>query len=278
MENTVLQSETLSAVFMPRRGGKLASLVYRPAGMQMLAQPPGAYPPLRAGMPFGEGDASGFDDVFPSMGEAGKEGEWPPVPDHGMIWTSPMEASYTEGGLLLHLWADGWDYRKTARLDEDTLRLRWEIRNDASAARPFCWVCHCLWQLDQDTVFLYPPSGREARDVLKPGAPSCDVIPSPPPDGSMAKFYFSRPLQTGQCGCIWPTRGVNMSMRWDAAELPYLGFWITNGGWRGDRNFAFEPGLSYYDTLSESSASGTLRTAGPGETVSFELMITLGKT
>ena len=276
MESIALQSETLSALFLPRRGGKLASLIWLPTGTQMLAQPRGAYPPLRAGMPFEEGDASGFDDVFPSMGEAGVEGLWPPVPDHGMIWTRAMEASRADEGLLFHLRADEWDYRKIARLEGDTLHLRWEICNEASADRPFCWVCHCLWQLDKDTVFLYPPSGREARDVLKPGAPPCGVITSPPPEGSMAKFCFSRPLQEGQCGSVWPARGVKMSMRWDGRELPYLGFWITNGGWRGDRNFAFEPGLSYYDTMSESRASGTLRRAGPGETVSFGLKITLG--
>ena len=64
-----LTEDAMTLRLLPERGGKAASLQWR--GVELLAQPRGeAYPPLRPDMPFHEGDASGFDDVFPSMGGA----------------------------------------------------------------------------------------------------------------------------------------------------------------------------------------------------------------
>ena len=118
----------------------------------------------------------------------------------------------------------------------------------------------------------------EAADVLAPGEPSRPPVTSPVPDGGMAKTYFRRPVPEGRCGCVWPSRGLEMTMLWDSEKLPYLGFWITNGLWRGDRNFAFEPGSSYYDTLSRALESGTLRTLAPEESFTFSIRITVKET
>ncbi len=62
-------------------------------------------------------------------------------------------------------------------------------------------------------------------------------------------------------------------MRYDAQALPYLGFWITNGGYRGERNFAFEPATGYYDTVNCARGRGRLKTLAPGEKLCFSLML-----
>ena len=230
-------------------------------------------------MAFEDGDASGFDDVFPSMGEPARDGLWPEMPDHGLIWTLPMrEERFSGGAASFSGRTEDWFYRKTVRLEGDSVLLEWRIANLSARPRPFVWVCHCLWQLDADTVFRYPPDAGEAADVLAPGEPSRPPVTSPVPDGGMAKTYFRRPVPEGRCGCVWPSRGLEMTMSWDSEKLPYLGFWITNGLWRGDRNFAFEPGSSYYDTLSRALESGTLRILAPEESFTFSIRITVKET
>ena len=271
MESRILKNRFLSVTVLPERGGKLASLQYVPTGTELLAQPPCGFPALRPGMPFEEGDASGFDDVFPSMGEKACMGRWEEVPDHGMVWTMPMQCCGEGKNLSLQFCAEGWDYRKTVRLDGRSLILSWTIRNVSDRAMPYTWVCHCLWQLDDDMRFFYPDA--DMVDVMDPEEKKCDAVLQPTRDGSMAKTYTAGRIHEGRCGCMWPRRTLKMTMEWDAEKLPYLGFWITNGGWRGDRNFAFEPCLSFYDSLARSDASGTLRVMRAGEAAEFEIRI-----
>ena len=50
---------------------------------------------------------------------------------------------------------------------------------------------------------------------------------------------------------------------------------MTNGGYRGEANFAFEPASGYFDTLSRASESGTLTVIRPGEQHVYEIEIEL---
>ena len=146
MDMIRLDSEALSVTILPERGGKLASIRHAATGSELLAQPPHGYPPLRPGMPFEQGDASGFDDVFPSMGEDALEGRWREVPDHGIVWTHPMEETSAPEGWRAFRFCEGeWDYRKMIWLRGDTIDLRWEIVNRRNAEAACGWVCHCLW-------------------------------------------------------------------------------------------------------------------------------------
>ena len=271
MESRILENRFLRVAVLPERGGKLTSFRHIPSETELLAQPPCGLPELRPGMLFEEGDAAGFDDVFPSMGEKASAGRWEAVPDHGMVWTMSMQVSREGENLRQQFCARGWDYLKTVRLDGSSLILSWRIRNVSDRAMPYTWVCHCLWQLDEDMRFFGPDTG--VVDVMDPKERPCASILQPIGEGSMAKTYTAKPVHEGWCGCVWPRRALRMTMEWDAAKLPYLGFWITNGGWRGDRNFAFEPCVSFYDTLARSSASGTLRIMKPGESTEFGIRI-----
>ena len=101
MKETIvtLENETHRARIYLNRGAKTGSFMLKSTGFELLAQPKDArYPPLRPGMPFSEGDASGFDDVFPSMGEeiVILDGQERSMPDQGEIWTLPMRAEISE--------------------------------------------------------------------------------------------------------------------------------------------------------------------------------------
>lgn len=135
-----LENSDCRAIVMPRRGGKIASLVYKPADFEALAQSRGVYPPLSPGLPFCNGDASGFDDCFPTVSrESVSVGSNNVVyPDHGEIWTAPFEYEHMADGL--HLRTAGrllpYSYEKTARLTEAGFAIDYSIRNTGTVEFP----------------------------------------------------------------------------------------------------------------------------------------------
>ena len=273
-EATVLENDALRVIVMPQRGGKIASVVHKASGFEALHQP-AAYPALVPGMPFDQGDASGFDDVFPSMGEA-------EMPDHGEIWTSAMQPETEGGALRLHCDGQGrpYTYTKWVELQDAAVICRYEIVNASQQELPCVWVCHCLMRLEDGMRFVFPPECSVAENVMSGSVLGTagtmhpvNGLKMPPPDGTAAKFYMADSVKTGVCSAVYPQSGRTVTMRYDAQALPYLGFWITNGGYRGERNFAFEPATGYYDTVDCARARGRLKTLAPGEKLSFSLML-----
>lgn len=240
-------------------------------------------------MPFSEGDASGFDDVFPSMG--GEEIRWGgktlPMPDHGEVWTLPMEAAEEKNTLIQTLRGRLLPYRYEKRiwLDGDTVRYAISISNESPYPFPCAWVCHCLMNLEEGAVFSLPWEGQLACNVLDDTAlgkmgqlhahgAAYDFDHQPIP-GSAIKYYLSQPVQKGLCAVNYPRSGVRAELSFEPEELPYLGFWITTGGYRGHCNFAFEPATCYYDTIGRSQEQGRSAVIEPGQTLRIHLGIRL---
>ncbi|MGN0972704.1 MAG: hypothetical protein ACI4OY_12165 [Aristaeellaceae bacterium] len=291
-EALCLESEALSIRILPGRGGKIASIYSKQEQFELLYQPLHGYPPLRAGMPFSAGDASGFDDVFPSMGETyrGALAEQPlTLPDHGEIWTYAMAVeSASRHAATLHATGTAlpYAYRKQIRLDGRTLKLQMHIRNTGHRPLPLVWVCHCLMRLEEDTWFAFPQECR--RIVCLPGCtwPSASALDADiddpayrfhhaPPEGRAMKFYFRDPVVSGQCAAHYPASGMRADMRFDTDCLPWLGFWITTGGYRGEKNFAFEPASAWYDTWTEAERQRRLPLIAPGGEARIGLDISL---
>ena len=281
-----LTSDSLSVLIYPERGGKLASIRDRHSLFELLYQPRRNYPPLRPGMPFSEGDASGFDDVFPSMGET-----WHPsfqdagiqLPDHGEIWTARMTVDAVCGDRVrMHTFGKAFPYRydKEILLRENRVLEKITVTNQGAAAFPALWVCHCLLKMEPESRFEFPERSERIECSPRCPWPPAGEIPGMlsdlqpmPPEGSMMKFYFRDPVKKGECAVIYPRAGMRAVMRFSPEQLPYLGFWITNGGYRGEVNFAFEPASGYFDTLQKAAETGVLPMLQPGESKTYEIEI-----
>ena len=48
----------------------------------------------------------------------------------------------------------------------------------------------------------------------------------------MVKYYVDQKVKTGFCGYRYPSQGLRCTFRYDPEKLPYLGLWITAGGFR----------------------------------------------
>ena len=77
---------------------------------------------------------------------------------------------------------------------------------------------------------------------------------------------------TGQMGRPGSSYG---HIEWDNNVLPYLGFWITAGGFRGDYNCAWEPSSGYYDSVSRALRNNAVWELLPQEEKQFDITITV---
>lgn len=68
----------------------------------------------------------------------------------------------------------------------------------------------------------------------------------------MKNFIYAERVSEGKCGIDYRGKDVQADIEWDNNVLPYLGFWITAGGFRGDYNCAWEPSSGYYDSVSRA--------------------------
>lgn len=91
----------------------------------------------------------------------------------------------------------------------------------------------------------------------------------PASSNTMQKFYVEGCVGEGLAGYDYPDENVSLRFSYDAAILPYLGFWITTGAFRGDCNCALEPTNGFYDKISVARDLGCLKTIAPGDTLAF---------
>lgn len=286
MNRITLENDLLTVTVLPERGGKLASIRHRPTGFELLAQPPCGYPPLEPGMPFHLGDASGFDDVFPSMGPETSDGI--ELPDHGQIWSAPMSAELSDERVILRRESirPVYSYEKQVWLEDDAVRLRWRIHNPAAHSLQAVWICHCLMRDEEGLRFEFPPDAREAVNLIPGSALGAlgqahrtdgadyDFSRPPQPD-SAVKFRFRHPIREGRCAAVYSQSGLRAELEFDPVALPALSFWMTTGAYRGDRNFAFEPATAHCDTLEEGRRNGCRTEIPAKETLSLQMSIRL---
>lgn len=294
-----LENKTLCAVFLPRQGGKVASLRLRHSNFELLFQnPKPAFGTPCTGSAFHEFEACGMDDAFPCIGAGPVTvgGQTVAYPDHGEIWSAAFEATPLADGLRLtyHSPLLGYLYEKTFSLKGETLHCAYRIENRSANPFLYLWALHCLVRYEPDMRLVFPTGTRAVENVTasaRLGAPGT-LYPFPSaalPDGSvydfasvppaqphtMEKYYVHGRVTEGRCGYRYPSQGVAADILYDKAALPYLGFWVTAGAFRGDYNCALEPATGYYDSIATARKNDACSVLEPGAAVSFELAIRL---
>ena len=97
------------------------------------------------------------------------------------------------------------------------------------------------------------------------------------PGRDMVKYYAAGAVQKGYCGYDYPETNTSVRILYDEKKLPYLGCWITEGGYRGDKNCALEPCTGYYDSISTAQRlMGSAPVLCPGMALQFSVAIEAG--
>ena len=302
----ILENDKLAVHILPELGGKITSLYLKEKEFELAAPnrtgqyrlPGGVVQTGKKtdfGPDFSQYDASGLDDAFPNIdpGLVEWQGRKLYYPDHGEIWSHMMELQEIPEGIRLSYAsaAFGYAYEKRMELKDSSLSLHYRIENRGGGEFPFLWTFHGLMRYEEDMRLLLPTDFEYYRNVLSHPVLGEEgrVYPArndiydfsrvPAPESkSMVKYYGEGKSREGACGLWYPSRGVRCMLRYDAQALPYLGVWITAGGYRGDCNCALEPSTGFYDGISRARENGSLKVIKPGEIFSFTLEICLENT
>ena len=283
----ILQNSYISTVILPNHGGKAASLFYISKEFELLFQNPHKdFKKAVYGSDFSKFEACGFDDAFPTIDscEVPINGYSILYPDHGEIWSAVFDYVLDKKSVTLTYDSKILPYRYEKRfmLEQNSLYCNYKIQNTGKFEFPYLWAFHCLVNCEKDMRLIYPSGVTSITNVFNSKSLGkignkyhfsealCEL-----PKDPMNKFYITGKVQNGTCGYYYPKKDVTALIKFNPSSLPYLGFWCTNGGYRGDINCAFEPATGFYDSALSAYRNKTGSVLYPNETFSFRIVVTL---
>lgn len=292
-----LENETLRVIILPQMGGRIISLFHKEKSFEAAAQP--GREAGKSGVPASSYHfapyAYGMDDAFPNIDEEDIvwKGRKLHYPDHGEIWRTDCR-TYGCGREWAELTAVSpvfsYCYKKRLSLEGNSLRIHYRIENTGAEELPAIWTWHGLTRYEEDMEILLPEGAERFRNVLDGSILGEEGVIYPlqneiydftgvprAESHEMVKYYVESHITEGKCGFYYPSADLSCILRYDAEKLPYLGVWITAGGFQGDYNCALEPCNGFYDSIGKAAANKRLPVLAAGENMEFELNILLEK-
>lgn len=293
----IIESEALKVVILPNIGGKIASIYHKEKDFEVLFQnQEDTYKKAQLNSNFGEFDASGFDDCFPTIDEskvmvAGKEVMYP---DHGEVWSSTLNYTLLEEAALLTMSSEilPYQYSKEVKVQGEEVLLNYHIKNTGNFRFPDIWAMHCLVNCEEDMTINFPEDTKavenvhESKVLGKVGATYNYPIDTTANGTNFdfrrinsveakntEKYYVAHKAEAGSCSMYYPSKDLIFEIQYDSDKLPYLGFWVTEGGFRGDYNCALEPTNGYYDRIDIALNKEKCHYLEAGESLIFQIKI-----
>ena len=301
IEQVVLQSASLRLVFLPDLGGRLWSIFDLARGEEILWHHPTLAPhPVAPGAGYDDAFAGGWDELFPSDRAVNLDGI--SFPDHGEWWSQAWAWRVTEDPDALRLTLSGsglatsHDAVRVITLPREGAGFRWQtaITNTGDAAIPYIWRHHPALPVHPGARLELPAALVEAI-AEDPGAISAapfswpharladgaarDLSRLPAANCGEVWMLYATKLAEGYARLAWPgvdngvTHGI--AFTFDPAIVSAITTFATFGGWRDLQTIVPEVGVGYPADVREALATGTSGILGVGETVEYEVHVTV---
>ncbi len=294
---SILENDIISLVILPKIGGKIISLIYKEKGFELTGENYKDYYIIpNSHTHFSDADASGFDDAFPTINPckitySDREYKYT---DHGEIWRKELlvdKHSLTKTFIEMDFISDENPYRfyKSIELKKNQIKYKYKITNTSNKAFPCLFTLHNLVRYEEDMEIIYPRNAVNFINVnsaskslgstgeiyeLKNPAYDFNKVPGRN-SNSVEKYYVNGKIEEGYCGYCYPGQGVKAELIYDSQQLPYLGFWITTGGFRGDYNCALEPSNGFYDGVEMAKNNNSIYILEPDKPLEIEIVTRL---
>jgi len=303
-ENVLIQAGNCSVAFLPRLGGKIASI--RVGDNELLQAPLAPYGPRTRTMRFEEGDASGWDECLPSVSDCTVQTAAGPasVPDHGDLWRvewKQIAASATSASFRGECFSLPLALERAVTLAETAkgwkLSVAYKVTNTGSFPAPWSWCAHTSYAAETGDRVTLPESiktlrlegsgggrlGKGGDAVSWPVAAlvtggTTDLSVAQGPETGIGDKLFAGPLGANENWCVLerPKTGVRLKISFDPAATPYLGIWICHGGWPdrpGTKQscFALEPSTAPVDSLAKTGPWSLV--LAPGGSFSWPMVV-----
>ncbi len=304
-----LKNAFASMVVIPELGGKIVSLSSVATATEFLWQDrTRPYRTAVYGDAFGDYDASGFDECFPSIGEC----DYPTfpwqgsaVPDHGELWCVPWHYELA-GAATIYLHTYGvrfpYHFEKWITLAENETRytLRYRVTNLSRFDFAGLWSAHPLFAAEVDMRILLPGTPRMRLNHVIGDRIRGEILQEytwpwlPGPSGKPVdyrligtpdlhandKVFVDAPVE-GWCALYRPHSGEFVGLTFAPGEVPFIGVCVNHGGWpfTGARGFwvAIEPCTGWPDRLDQAVAQGTYATLRASMSMEWSIGLQLGR-
>jgi len=202
----------------------------------------------------------GIDECIPTIAPC-RSGEVE-FPDHGEAWMRTWELddqALDDCAIVTSLMLSTCPLRLVRRITVEDARVRidYTLQHLGFAPIPYAWALHPLFAMRQGDHLEIADAPAEGRvdSAMGLGGLEADgtcAWPSPLPNVELDTFALGREpacvklyLRTAPAGSfaiVNDRDGTTLRCRYGPPEvLPYLGVWITRGGWNGFHHFAIEP-------------------------------------
>ena len=283
-----VESDLLSATFLPDDGAKMASLIDLKTGRELLLTREGEeYRVLTEDGSYVDSECSAFDDMFPTIDPyTPKAGAYEGItyPDHGECCRLPHEASIEGDRLVLSARSRLFPvrYKKTVSVISDgAIEVDYEITNEGDSPFDFIWAGHIMLR-GEDGMRILSPFGEGAPRETVFATKGCtrEMMPVDaltgfePFSGVAYKFYYLDPMPEGCFGARY-ANGRELYFRFDEKKLPYLGIWFNNGEFQGIYNVAPEPCTAPFDAPDKAAQKGYFSQIPAKSTFSFCITVSV---
>jgi hypothetical protein len=228
----------------------------------------------RAGDDFARSTMIGWDECIPTIAPCAWNGR--DLPDHGEAWSAKWEVdepAFASGRLrtTMDLPVSRLRFARTLGLVKNQIIATYALTNLANEPQEFVWAMHPLLEIcPEDRLELTEETRKSLGD--EPWLRSLDLQDREP------RFVktFAGPLREGTAGIFNSRTKDRLTIHWQTAQNPFLGIWLTRGGWNGYHHLALEPTNARSDSLAEAvnetKAFGAL---APNETREWSVSIVL---
>ena len=279
-----VESGKIVAQFLPAVGSKMCSLVYKPLNLELLVQRPNPRYLLAPydGDYVGQGECSGFDEMFPSIDKCFYEGyPWrgTPIPDHGEVWSIEWDCVAENDRLHFATFGVRFPYKLEKWVSfhgDNVLHADYRVTNLSDFDLDFMWAAHPMFYLEEGAELRLPAGVQQVVTTLSftgnlgRYGDEFDWPIAQMPDGQMRdlrrirpktardaeKYFVKGKLPEGWCALTYPRSDLTLALSFPVETVPYLAILPNAGGWQDLYNIFLEPATAAFDRLDVARLRG----------------------
>jgi galactose mutarotase-like enzyme len=254
---------------IPQLGAKIVSLRNRHSGHEWMWRP---RPFMRLfrnkpEAPFETGPLIGADECIPTVSPCFWQHEL--IPDHGELWSIPWqidESLLAQNilGTCARFPVSPFTLQRQISLRRSEFVFDYKLISHSRQPQRFLWAFHPLLPITSDTVLDLHPAPSNVLVTAVTGlasitAGSLRPWPSPFPETCLERLQLGpqpayiklfADLSEHHRGCASIRQGrERLCFSFETAQVPFIGIWITRGGWNGYTHLSIEPTNAACDSL-----------------------------
>lgn len=284
-----LESDELIADVAPEVGGRIIRLIDKKSGYEFLWKNRALrLERLELGSPYDPNFYGGIDELIPSdIIETVGNAEYP---DHGELWTTPLQASVEGDALLLQGTFPNtgiqYERRMSLRNGASSLDIDYKISNPTPYDRHFLWKMHAALNIAENDEIDCPAKTGRVIDLTWSRFSSTEPFAWPvfegqradriPAKNGTADFFYLYNLTEGRMA--WKRRSANLEFAYhfDTDVFPFCWLFASYGRFLDHYTAVLEPCTTMPLSVNEALAKGRCSHLKPGECMETRISIYAG--